>query len=85
MTHLMSHLNDCQKEIQVFCNQLDKALIEMGSKPRDQKSILDSQNNEFEMGNNENKFDNNKDVDKHKQQRTLEQAVSVMTLKITDS
>lgn len=63
MTHLMSHLNDCQKEIQVFCNQLDKALIEMGSKPRDQKSILDSQNSEFEMGNNENKVDNNKDVD----------------------
>lgn len=42
---------------------MDKALIEMGSKPRDQKSILDSQNSEFEMGNNENKVDNNKDVD----------------------
>lgn len=81
----MSHLSDCHKEIQAFCTQPDKALTEIGSEPRDQESILDSQNNEFEMGNNENKVDNNKDVDKHTQQTTLEQTVLVMALQITDS
>lgn len=53
-----------------------QGLIEMGSEPRDQESILVYQKKENETGNNENTIDTNKDADKHTQQRIPEETVS---------
>lgn len=57
-----------------------QGLIEMGSEPRDQESILDYQKKENETGNNENTIDTDKGVDKHTAKDTGGDCVSVMAL-----
>lgn len=53
-----------------------QGLTEMGSEPRDQESILNYQKKENEIANNENITDTNKSIDKHTQQRIVEENVS---------